>query len=398
MQTHATTTTRASNPRPKTETDDRRHDRARAARGSHVHAAQRSNQHRLLRHRSRHQRRAQGCASVLVRRHLEQRPSDHDQSGQRRHPGSDLTGRFSERRCCRQVRRRASGSVGATALASCWTSAGVPDQERPNHADHPVPRRHGVEPGHRSHAGRRLERRTRRPVRAFSTPNGFAVFEPVRPRVPMASCATHGHGYVPGSAGRRRARVCVLDEDTGCVASSNSGFCQDRSSSVYDSSAAGRRLSVVYQQEIGTLDSSQPGRYLTQLWNTNKFINPSVRTVADFDPQRKRGVGNDYSSATGVGPREKVFMLTGPAVVHGRARTSPRCRACTSSIWICLRAAARDTSACSPTTSRTWSTACPSSRRSRLTPSRSICRSRVRIQRRRRGTWTVKSACRSSRH
>jgi hypothetical protein len=116
------------------------------------------------------------------------------------------------------------------------------------------------------------------------------------------------------------ALVCVLDEDSGCVATSNGGFCQDRSSSVYDSSAAGRRLSVVYQQEIGTLDSSQPGRYLTQLWNTNKFINPSARTVADFDPQRKRGVGNDYSSATGAGPREKVFMWGRPWFTGVRER------------------------------------------------------------------------------
>jgi hypothetical protein len=142
---------------------------------------------------------------------------------------------------------------------------------------------------------------------------------PSNPTCPDGFVCDTGMGTFLASQGDG-ALVCVLDQDSGCIAAPSGGFCQDRSSSVYDTSAAGRRLSVVYQQELGTLDSSQEGRYLTQIWNTNKFINPSARSVADFDPTRKRGVGNVYSAATGAGSREKVFIWGRPWFTGVRAR------------------------------------------------------------------------------
>jgi hypothetical protein len=106
---------------------------------------------------------------------------------------------------------------------------------------------------------------------------------------------------------------CVPGEDTACIAPTGSqGFCQDRSSSAYDTTAAGRRLGTVYQHELGNQAHDQPTRYLTQAFNTNKFINPATRTVADFDPQRKDGAGNDYKPGTGSGAAEKVFLWGRP--------------------------------------------------------------------------------------
>ncbi|HEX4355219.1 MAG TPA: hypothetical protein VHZ95_19945 [Polyangiales bacterium] len=108
------------------------------------------------------------------------------------------------------------------------------------------------------------------------------------------------------------ALVCVVDQDSGCVAGSNPGYCQDPTSSVYDTTLAGRRLSVVYQHELGSADPTQLSRYNTHTWLTNKFINPAARTVADFDPSRKDGSGNVYTLATGSGPREKAMLWGRP--------------------------------------------------------------------------------------
>jgi hypothetical protein len=66
---------------------------------------------------------------------------------------------------------------------------------------------------------------------------------------------------------------------------------------------------------------ADPTRYLTRAWNTHKFRSPSVRTVADFDPQRKDGAGNRYGPATGDGTsHQKVFLWGRPAFGAPAAR------------------------------------------------------------------------------
>lgn len=136
-----------------------------------------------------------------------------------------------------------------------------------------------------------------------------AVAEPVCPD--GFSCDTQ-LGTVLGVQGEG-AVPCVIGEDGGCVPLGGvAGFCQDRSSSAYDTSAAGRRQGVVYQLELANQAQDQPGRYLSQPFNTNKFINPSARTVADFDPSRRDGQGNDYRPPSAPGLNAKVFLWGRP--------------------------------------------------------------------------------------
>lgn len=122
---------------------------------------------------------------------------------------------------------------------------------------------------------------------------------------------------------REGVMPCVIGTDPGCAPVSSGGFCQDRTSSVYSAlDADGRRQAVVYTEEIGNEDVTQPGHFFTSPFHTNKFINPSARTVADFDPTRADGVGNVYTAATGAGEHEKLFVWGRPWFSGARGRDS----------------------------------------------------------------------------
>jgi hypothetical protein len=97
-----------------------------------------------------------------------------------------------------------------------------------------------------------------------------------------------------------------------CLA--GAGFCQDRSSSMYDAKTElGRTKSVVVRQEVGSALSSNPLRFDTQAWDTHRFFNLTARTIEDFDPARPSGEGNDYRTAEGAAPeRDGVFMWGRP--------------------------------------------------------------------------------------
>ena len=99
-----------------------------------------------------------------------------------------------------------------------------------------------------------------------------------------------------------------------CDAVPGGGLCQDRTSSVYAASSDfGRIEAVVVRHEVGNADPAHPEVFYTQSWETNRFLNPSVRTVEDFDPQRTDPRQNDYLPADGSHPAsEKVFLWGRP--------------------------------------------------------------------------------------
>jgi hypothetical protein len=134
------------------------------------------------------------------------------------------------------------------------------------------------------------------------------------------SCATGltcdtGMGTCTGVMGDD-AVACVLGTTRCICLPAAGGMCQDRSSSVYDTSEDGRVQSVALTVEVGNADLTQPTRYYTRAWATNKFYNPAAVTVTDFEPSRVQGNGDDYRVAAGVDPaREKVFVWGRPGYV-----------------------------------------------------------------------------------
>lgn len=105
---------------------------------------------------------------------------------------------------------------------------------------------------------------------------------------------------------------CVVGTSASCVA--GPGFCQDRSTSVYDASLdMGRTQAVVLRHDVGVTTPSDPLHFKTQAWETQRFFNATSRTVTDFDPARANGAGNDYTPALGNSlPRSGVFVWGRP--------------------------------------------------------------------------------------
>lgn len=105
---------------------------------------------------------------------------------------------------------------------------------------------------------------------------------------------------------------CLEGATSSCIA--GPGFCQDRSTSIYDpSSDMGRTQAVVVRHDIGVTTANDPIHFKTQAWETQRFFNLTARTVSDFDPRRARAVGNDYRTARG-NPLERsgVFVWGRP--------------------------------------------------------------------------------------
>ena len=98
------------------------------------------------------------------------------------------------------------------------------------------------------------------------------------------------------------------------------GYCRDENSSIDDGGLVGRFLSIAQTIQIGAADPGQAEHYRSTPWMTNKYNNLAVRTVNDFNPQRARGVGNDYRPADGISPKpEKVFVWGRPGFVGNQA-------------------------------------------------------------------------------
>jgi hypothetical protein len=156
----------------------------------------------------------------------------------------------------------------------------------------------------------------------------FAIFNRIaplacaakQPRCPNGFVCDEGLGAGFGVP-MEGAMPCVIASDLGCAAVPSGGYCQDPTSSTYDASnPSARKMSVVYQEELGNEDLTEPGHYRTTAFITNKFINSCGRTVADFDPGRKNGAGNVYTAAIGTGEREKLLLWGRPWFSGARGR------------------------------------------------------------------------------
>lgn len=107
--------------------------------------------------------------------------------------------------------------------------------------------------------------------------------------------------------------LCVVESSATCLP--GPGFCQDRTTSIYDpSSDIARVQSVVLRHDIGVTTPAAPVHFRTQPWETQRFYNATSRTVTDFDPTRAGGAGNDYTVARGNElPRAGVFVWGRPS-------------------------------------------------------------------------------------
>ena len=97
------------------------------------------------------------------------------------------------------------------------------------------------------------------------------------------------------------------------------GYCRDETSSVDDGTVLGRFLSLAQSIQIGAADATRAEHYRATPWVTNKFINLALRTVDDFNPARRYGIGNDYRAADGrARSREQVFVWGRPNFVGSK--------------------------------------------------------------------------------
>lgn len=75
----------------------------------------------------------------------------------------------------------------------------------------------------------------------------------------------------------------------------------------------GRTQAAVVRHDIGVTTAKDPVHFKTQAWDTQRFFNVTARSVSDFDPQRERGAGNDYTPARGnTLERSGVFVWGRP--------------------------------------------------------------------------------------
>ena len=184
-----------------------------------------------------------------------------------------------------------------------------------------------------------------KPMELFKTPvagfsNGsaeFGVFFTYKPMgcstdadcVNGASCDT-GLGYfgphhtdpagitwacVDGSA-----EQCIADtlKDAEGAPIPGSGFCVDRSSTMYTDTPLGRRAALSVELLIGRRDSDNPKLYQTEsVWQTSKFMNPAFRTVQAFEPPGSEpdGFVADFGPAMQPNEHSKVFIWGNPHFV-----------------------------------------------------------------------------------
>jgi len=189
-----------------------------------------------------------------------------------------------------------------------------------------------------------------KPMELFKTPVGgfsngsdeFGVFFTYKPMGCRndgdcrngASCDT-GLGYY-GPRYTDPAEItwaCIEGSSEACIADTmqddagnpvaGSGFCVDRSSTVYSNTPLGRRAALSVELLIGRRDHQTPKRYHTEwVWQTSKFMNPAFRTVQAFEPpgSEPEGFVPDLGPATAPGAHSKLFVWGRPHFVGVRAK------------------------------------------------------------------------------
>jgi hypothetical protein len=121
---------------------------------------------------------------------------------------------------------------------------------------------------------------------------------------------------------------CVEGESELCVAATmkdadgkpiqSSGFCNDRTSTIWADTPVGRVGSLSLKMLIGKRDRETPKKYHTgHVWQTNKFMNPSFRTVHAYEPPASAAAGlePDFAPATTASKHSKVFVWGRPHFV-----------------------------------------------------------------------------------
>jgi hypothetical protein len=141
------------------------------------------------------------------------------------------------------------------------------------------------------------------------------------------SCDT-GLGFVGERFDKQEGiTVACIDGRPGCNANTitdaagravdGSGFCSDRTSSVWANTNVGRTSAIGVKQRVGVRSTTDPRIYSdTHDWLTNKFANVTVRTVQEFDVQRGAGRGHpDYRPAGGEGLKRRVLLWGRPGFI-----------------------------------------------------------------------------------
>ena len=96
-----------------------------------------------------------------------------------------------------------------------------------------------------------------------------------------------------------------------------SGFCNDRTSTIWADTPMGRIGSLSLKMLIGKRDRETPKKYHTgHVWQTNKFMNPGFRTVQAYEPPGSlEGFEPDFAPATIPSKHSKVFVWGRPHFV-----------------------------------------------------------------------------------
>jgi hypothetical protein len=121
---------------------------------------------------------------------------------------------------------------------------------------------------------------------------------------------------LPCVDGDRGCSVDTLSDSAG-AAIPGSGFCTDRTSTIYANTPMGRISATALQQRVGLRSLSDPRQFTdVQRWLTNKFVNATARTVNDFRPERGPGASHqDYANASGAGKDRRVLIWGRPGFV-----------------------------------------------------------------------------------
>ena len=120
-------------------------------------------------------------------------------------------------------------------------------------------------------------------------------------------------GAAPGAAGSCPAALPCFP--------TAQGLCRDTTSSVDDGGDEGRVRSVAAQLEIGVADSARPENYTTRVWNVNKFLNSTARTVRRLSVHTPHGASSDYRPAASANDKDAKVLIWGrPAFAGSRAQ------------------------------------------------------------------------------
>lgn len=118
--------------------------------------------------------------------------------------------------------------------------------------------------------------------------------------------------------------ACLDGSNPGCIADTMndaegnpvkpSGFCNDRTSTIWTNTSMGRISSLSVKLLIGKRDRERPKKYHTgHIWQTNKFMNPTFRTVQAYEPRAAgTAVTADFSPAKDASKHAKVFVWGRP--------------------------------------------------------------------------------------